>query len=84
MDRFMTRPVSQRLPPRVLIVGSEDVHARIDLMRELGESFTVAAAGTARSLSTLFAQHGMPYYYYPMARRIAPFSDLRALRHWRV
>src|SRR5947209_6963678 len=81
MPRRDTRP----LPPKVLIVGGEDVHARIDLMRRLADAYRPAAAGTARELAAPFAQAGFPYYYYPLSRGLGPCRDLyAAVALWRV
>jgi len=66
-------------PPKVLIIGSEDVHARIDLMRGLGEDHLVAAAGSNPQLAPLFAQAGFRYFAYRLSRGIGPCSDVYAL-----
>jgi glycosyltransferase involved in cell wall biosynthesis len=72
-------------PPRVLIVGSEDVHARIELMRGLSDEWQPAAAGTVRELAPTFEASGFPYFYYPMSRGVSPLGDLRALTAlWRL
>src|SRR5439155_6903393 len=71
--------------PKVLIVGGEDVHARIELMRGLSGAYTLAAAGTARDLAYPFAQSGFPYFYYPLSRGVGPFSDVYAMvALWRL
>ena len=40
-----TDRLDQSSSPRVLMIGTEDVDMRIDLMRELRDEFTLAAAG---------------------------------------
>jgi len=76
--------------PKVLIIGGDDVHARIELMQGLSRDYNLAAAGTARALSLPFARSGFPYFYYPLRRGVGPFSDvyamvslLRLLNQWR-
>jgi glycosyltransferase involved in cell wall biosynthesis len=82
---FITQPDAQPSLPRVLIVGSEDVDARIELMRGLADGYTLAAAGTSRELETPFAQSGFRYFYYPLSRGLGPASDLGALvALWRL
>jgi lipopolysaccharide/colanic/teichoic acid biosynthesis glycosyltransferase/glycosyltransferase involved in cell wall biosynthesis len=73
------------LLPKVLIVGGEDVHARIDLMRGLTDGYRPAAAGASRELGPTFARCGFPYYYYPLGRGVDLFSDLYAIGAlWRL
>src|SRR5262249_46798319 len=72
-------------PPKVLIVGGEDVHARIDLMRGLADGYAPAAAGTARELAPAFARSGFGYFYSPLSRGLAPVGDLYGLAAlWRL
>jgi glycosyltransferase involved in cell wall biosynthesis len=74
-----------RLPPKVLFVGGEDVHARIDLMRGLSEDHIVAAAGTNADLASAFALAGFRYFAYPLARGVGPRSDVCAfVMLWRL
>jgi glycosyltransferase involved in cell wall biosynthesis len=71
--------------PRVLIVGTEDVNARIELMCRLADSYTLAAAGTVRALARQFEQCGFGYYHYPMRRALGPLSDVYAVvALWRL
>jgi glycosyltransferase involved in cell wall biosynthesis len=88
MRPFATRldgPHTTKSLPRVLIVGSEDVNARIELMCRLADSYSFAAAGTARALGRSFAQCGFRYHYYPMRRALGPISDLYAVvALWRL
>jgi glycosyltransferase involved in cell wall biosynthesis len=90
MQAIRTRSDVPGRPPRVLIVGSEDVHARIPLLRGLAGDCTPAAAGSSRALAPRFAAAGFPYFYYPLSRGLGPFTDLcalaalwRLMRRWR-
>jgi glycosyltransferase involved in cell wall biosynthesis len=79
---------SERAPevgkkPRVLMIGGEDVHRRIDLMSELRGEFDLHAAGSAREIERDFARQGFPFHYFAMRRGVSPLDDLatyRALR----
>jgi glycosyltransferase involved in cell wall biosynthesis len=61
--------------PRVLIIGTDDVDARIELMQRLRDEFTLAAAGTSHALQRRFSEAGFRYFYYPLARGNAPLTD---------
>ncbi len=75
----------QRNRARVLIVGGEDVHARIDLMRGLAGDYAVAAAGSDPNLAPAFARAGFPYFAYPLTRGVGPLGDSSAfLALWRL
>ena len=82
------RPImadSPRNLPKVLILGTEDVHARIDLMRGLADEYEVAAAGSNPDLAQPFAQAGFRYFHYPLARGMGPCSDVIAVAAlWRL
>lgn len=65
---------------RVLIIGTEDVDARIELMQALADEFTLAAAGTKRGLTQRFSERGFAFYYYPMGRGANPLLDMWAFR----
>src|SRR5882724_10850 len=69
---------SMRTRPKVLVIGGEDVHARIDLMRGLADGYRLAAAGTSRDLAVRFQLAEFQYFYYPLNRGLGPFSDLCA------
>ena len=64
------------------MVGGPDVDARIELMNELRDEYELTAAGTSRDLTGRFEATPFPYEFYPMARGVRPFSDLRAV--WRL
>ncbi len=85
MQRTMPMSAAQGLRPKVLILGSEDVHARIDLMRGLADEFAVAAAGSNPQLANIFNQAGFRYFAYPLARGLGPCSDVVAFASlWRL
>ena len=90
MDRLTTQSETEPVRPRVLVIGGQDVHAHIELMRGLSGVFTLAAAGTSPDLEPSFAKHGFSYYYYPLGRAVGPLADVsalvalgRLLRHFR-
>ncbi len=62
-----------------MIVGSDDVDRRIELMRLLAGRFHVSAAGSRRELGEKFSEAGFSFHYYPLKRQPSPFSDLRTL-----
>jgi glycosyltransferase involved in cell wall biosynthesis len=71
--------------PKVLIIGGEDVDARIELMRGLAGAYTPAAAGTSAAAAAAFARAGFPYFGYPLSGGVDPLTDARALCSlWRV
>jgi glycosyltransferase involved in cell wall biosynthesis len=71
--------------PRLLIIGTEDVNARIDFMTELREEYAISAAGTNPQLATAFEQNGFRYFDYPLGRGVGPCSDILALvTLWRL
>jgi glycosyltransferase involved in cell wall biosynthesis len=85
LQHYRSNPGLMRLPPKVLIVGGEDVHARIDLMRGLAEDHLMAAAGSTPHLAPAFAQAGFRYFDYPLSRGVGPCSDVYALGSlWRL
>ena len=63
---------------RVLIVGGDDVHKRIDLMQALASRFRFAAAGSDVRRADAFAEAGFPFIYYPMDRGSNPLNDARS------
>ncbi|NNM35348.1 MAG: glycosyltransferase family 4 protein [Gemmatimonadetes bacterium] len=63
---------------RVLIVGGDDVHKRIDLMKALSDRFRFAGAGSDLRRADDFVQAGFPFIYYPMDRGTNPLSDARS------
>jgi glycosyltransferase involved in cell wall biosynthesis len=81
----MPKAESARLLPKVLIIGSDDVHARIELMRGLADAYTLEAAGSSPGLAPAFALGGFPYHCYPLYRGVGPLSDVCALvALWRL
>jgi glycosyltransferase involved in cell wall biosynthesis len=79
MQGLMIKSEFGQSQPKVLIIGGEDMHARIELMRGLSTAYTLAAAGTTRELATHFTRSGFPYFYYPLSRGVGPFSDVYAI-----
>ena len=68
-----------------MIVGGEDIRARIDLMRGLAKDHIMAAAGSTPQLVAAFAQAGFRYFDYPLSRGVGPCSDVYALGAlWRL
>jgi glycosyltransferase involved in cell wall biosynthesis len=68
-----------------LIVGGDDVDARIELMRGLAGEFAPAAAGTSPALQGPFARAGFRYFCYPLGSGADPVKDARALYAlWRL
>ncbi|MDH3224839.1 MAG: glycosyltransferase, partial [Gemmatimonadota bacterium] len=63
---------------RVLIVGGDDVHKRIDLMSALAGRFRFAGAGSDLRRAEDFVAAGFPFIYYPMDRGTNPLSDARS------
>src|SRR5438046_1088100 len=85
MQRFPANSGTPRMQPKVLILGGDDVHARIELMRGMAGAFTMEAAGTSRNLAEPFARNGFAYHYYPLSRTVGPLSDLYAIvALWRL
>lgn len=63
---------------RVLIVGGDDVHKRIDLMTALSDRFRFAAAGSDVRRADAFVEAGFPFIYFPMDRGTNPVNDARS------
>lgn len=62
--------------PLVMYVGGEDVRMRIPLLQKIRQhGFAVVVLGSEPADS--FDRHGIRYHRYPLARGVAPFSDLR-------
>jgi glycosyltransferase involved in cell wall biosynthesis len=79
MNRPLPTSDSAGTLPKVLIIGTVDVHARIDLMRGLAGAYSLAAAGTSTELAPHFERSRFPYHHYRMGRDVGPFSDGYAL-----
>jgi glycosyltransferase involved in cell wall biosynthesis len=65
--------------PKVLIIGGQDVDARIELMRLLDANYQIQAAGSSMEIALQFEKAGFVYYYYPPARNVNPFAYLASL-----
>jgi glycosyltransferase involved in cell wall biosynthesis len=59
--------------PTVWLVGSDDIDARLELMRSLRHEFSLTAVGSKESNRALFESEGFGYHSYR-------FSDTRSLR----
>lgn len=65
--------------PKILIIGGDDVHARIPLMNRLRDDYDFAAVGASPKLAERFAAAGYPYHNYHLDRRVNPVADLRSI-----
>jgi glycosyltransferase involved in cell wall biosynthesis len=70
----------RRRTPKVLIVGTVDVDARIELMCRLHPAYHASALGSTEDLGLKFARAGLPYHVYPMSPYVNPWGDLRSYR----
>lgn len=65
--------------PAVWHIGGDDVHKRIPLLQALtARGFRVAAAGSEDAAQ--FRDNDIPYFRYPLHRKLAPLQDLRSCR----
>ena len=70
--------------PRVLLVGGNDVDARLALMARLSGEFDLGAVGSEPALAERFHAAGFPYACYPLGQgRVSPLDDVRALARLR-
>jgi len=65
--------------PKVLLIGGPDVNMRIELMRLLSDKYQVQAAGSNIEIMQQFEREGFIYHYYPLAKKVNPFSYLVSL-----
>lgn len=65
--------------PRILLIGGPDVDTRIELMRLLGDKYQVQAAGSNVEIAKKFERGGFKYHYYPLAKKVNPFSYFASL-----
>lgn len=72
--------------PRVLLVGGNDVDARLALMGQLREEFDLGAVGSEPALAGRFAAADFPYACYRLGQgRVSPLDDVRAVtKLWRI
>ena len=71
--------VSADAKPSILIVGAYDLDGRIELMKELGGRFQMAAAGNVPHFRAAFEDAGFRYDHYPLSRRLNPAADVMTL-----
>jgi glycosyltransferase involved in cell wall biosynthesis len=62
--------------PKVLLVGSDDVDARLDIMHRLKDDFDIGAVGSSPTLREQFLAKDFNYSFYHLSRRVNPFADL--------
>lgn len=67
--------------PRVTIVGTIDVDARIELMERLRPEFEPSAMGTTAKQGNAFKEAGLEYSAYSMSRGPRPLGDWIAYRN---
>jgi len=72
----MQRETVLKQRAKVLLVGGQDVDARIELMRVLETHFDLAAVGTSSNIQKHFELAGFPYRFVRMERGVNPASDL--------
>lgn len=66
--------------PKVVIVGTVDVDARIALMKRLSPHFEMSAIGSVEGLKSRFEQDGFSYHCVAMSRGANPVGDLISYR----
>ena len=71
----MTRAV-----PKVVIVGTTDVDARIELMQRLRPEFEPGAIGSTEEQRDRFDRAGLPYRVCALSRRVSPLQDWKTYR----
>lgn len=65
--------------PKVILVGSIDIDARLELMHSLSTDFDIRALGSSETLYEKFRAEGFEYTYYPLSRKANPLSDVMTL-----
>jgi glycosyltransferase involved in cell wall biosynthesis len=65
--------------PKVILVGSIDIDARLDLMHFLSKNFDISALGSLPTLQDKFSDQGFIYMSYTLSRRANPFLDIFTL-----
>ncbi len=65
--------------PKVLLVGGEDIDARLDLMHCLHPEFCMSALGSHPALGEKFQAEGFEYNFYRLSRQASPLTDLKTL-----
>ena len=62
--------------PEAVLIGGSDIDARLELMRQLRDSFEFSALGSSPALDTRFADEGFHYRAFRLSRRVNPLADL--------
>jgi glycosyltransferase involved in cell wall biosynthesis len=65
--------------PKVILVGSIDIDARLGLMHFLSKNFDISALGSLPTLQGKFYDEGFKYRSYTLSRRANPFLDIFTL-----
>lgn len=65
--------------PKVMLVGSIDIDARLELMHFLSNNFDISALGSLPTLQGKFSDQGFNYISYTLSRRANPFLDIFTL-----
>ncbi len=65
--------------PKVMLVGSIDIDARLELMHFLSDNFDISALGSLPTLQGKFSDEGFSYISYTLSRRANPFLDIFTL-----
>lgn len=71
--------MSTQPKPKIVLVGSIDVDARLELMQYLSGDFDVSAFGSSPALQEKFQAEGFSYSVYTLSRRANPITDLFTL-----
>jgi hypothetical protein len=62
--------------PKVLLIGGDDVDARLELMHCLKDAFNVSALGSLPALGHKFSAQGVGYRSFHLSRQVNPLADL--------
>ena len=79
LQALLRESMSNSSFPKVLLIGGPDVDTRIELMRMLSKQCRVQAAGASIEIAKKFEKEGFPYHYYPLAKKVNPFSHIASL-----
>lgn len=77
----MAVAVSRRQAPHVVLVGSDDIDRRLELMSLLRRDFCLSGVGSVHSLHSRFAGRRFGYQWYPLARGVSPGMDILSISH---
>jgi len=65
--------------PKIILVGGQDVDARLGLMHYLKETYSMSAFGSQATLHEKFQSEGFDYTKYTLAGGVKPILDLFTL-----